>query len=221
MRNTFYLIIPFFLLLGCSQKEIKVDGLWELKEVNVDGLIKNFKPTYLQFTDNKIFSVSRINGDLTGIYTINDLSLKLESTDKNWFNTPWKILLLENKIILTGLEYGYRTTKLSFTKIEQFPTFEDFETMLIGDWKLYKTVKDGKVQQTKNTFFQIKSNSSYSILKDSIEIEKSEIIIDSRHQKITFIENETKWNAWFFGEELRLDNAKLKISYRLKKIENK
>jgi len=212
------LLFGLFTFLGCQpamDEELK--GIWSLQEVNVDGLDKLFNPTFMEIQSGNRFAVSKTSGDLVGIYKLNSRNLVLSSEDQKWFNTNWELRRLPNGVGFFGLEYGYRTTELRFRKIKVIPDFQMFETSLVGKWEIYKIRIEGSVQDLTDTWFILGNNKNYSITAGDTLLEKGSAVVDTRHRKIIFENDETSWKAWFYGKELRLDNEKLDIQYRLKK----
>ena len=212
------LFFALWTLAGCAKNETPVEGLWELIEVNDAEIIRAFRPTYVQFHSNSSFSVSRITGDLTGIYQLNGKKLYLKSTDERWFNTVWKSHRFQNKLSLKGIHDGFRPFTLTFQKIERFPSFDTFAERIDGTWELYKIKSQGEPLKTKDMKLTIRED--FFILTHRNEIvEESAIDLDARHQKIIFTDSEISWNVWFFGKELRLDNKELGLLYSLRRVE--
>ena len=109
--------IVFILLVYIStscQEQAQIEGLWELQELNIDMYKKHTPSIYLQFDQGGSFRLSQKQGDIIGFYELDGTKLELSSTDDKWFNTNWDAFTKENIMVLTGLEYGYRTTDLRF-----------------------------------------------------------------------------------------------------------
>ncbi|MEP5611911.1 MAG: hypothetical protein ABJP45_06660 [Cyclobacteriaceae bacterium] len=213
------LLFVFLSLLGGCQPALdeELEGIWSLQEVNVDGLDKMFNPTFIEIQSRNRFAVSQTSGDLVGMYRLSSRNLFLRSDDQKWFNTNWELRRLPNGIGFFGLEYGYRTTELRFRKIKEIPDFQTFENSIVGKWEIYKIRTASSVQDLTDTWFTLDNNKNYSITSGDTLLEKGSAIVDTRHRKIIFENDETSWKAWFYGKELRLDNEKLDIQYRLKK----
>lgn len=213
----FFKLVTLVLFMGCTQKPTEIGGLWQLKEVDIDGWTRDFKPTFIQFDPANSFAVSREKGDITGVYKQEATKLQLYSSDQKWFGEDWNTNIFQGNLIMTGRNLGYRTTKLTWAPIETFPSFDDFVNKLIGNWDLYKVVEKKQTSKVHGTSFTIPTDSTYQIIENGAVIENGEIILDARHQKITFISSKIKWDAWFLGEELRLENKEMELTYRFKK----
>lgn len=203
-------------LLGC-QPSLELEGIWSLQEVNVDGLDKIFNPTFIEIQTVNRFAVSRTSGDFVGLYKLDSKRLALHSDDLDWFNTNWEVRRLPNGIGFHGLEYGYRTTELQFRKVKEIPDFQTFENSIVGRWEIYKIRNGSEIQNLADTWFTLDNQKNYSITSGETMLEKGKAVVDARHRKILFENDETSWRAWFYGKELRLDNKKMDIQYRLKK----
>jgi len=210
-------ILLLLLILGCSQ-QVEVEGLWELHKVDVDMIPRGFKPTYLEIKKDGSFSVSKEDGDVIGLYKVKDNFLSLSSSDKDWFNRRWKVFSTSNELVLNDVKNDFRGAQLRFRRITKFPDFEEFQQALNGNWKLYKISENGVERNVYDTQFNI-SNEGYSIIvSDSVQ-EKGEVHIDARHQKINFQNEKMMWDVRFVWDDLRLENRKLNITYRLRKVE--
>ena len=119
-------------------------------------------------------------------------------------------------MVLTGLEYGYRTTELRFKKVDKISSFEEFENKLNGKWELYKVSEKGYEKKITNTHFLIYED-QYSITENESVIEEGIVSIDARHEKIIFRNTITQWKARFVWDELRLENDEMQLVYRLRK----
>lgn len=218
MQRKYAAVLVLSILLGCTPRIGEdLEGLWELEEANVDALIKNPVPTFLQINGQNVFAVSRPTGDMIGFYSIKSDKIRLKSQDNRWFNTSWRVLLFKDNLILRGLELGYRGTKLRFRRIKSVPDFQEFEDSLIGRWNLYKIKKAGEIERPVDTWFNIDNEGSYSISSNGLPVESGGAIINTRHRKIIFEHYSMAWDAWFYGRELRLSNKNLDIQYSLKR----
>ncbi|WP_462253905.1 hypothetical protein [Ekhidna sp.] len=212
------LTIVILTLISCSESP-ELNGLWVLKEVSVDMIPRDSKPLYVHFTPDGNFSVSRAEGDLVGLFQLNGNNLSFESVDQKWFSTKWSANIYRENLVLKGLEYGFRTTELRFSKAEKFPTFDEFIEEVNGKWELYKIDNKNNIESIKNTHFIIDED-TYSIVSNDSTIEKGAVLIDSRHEKISFEYEETTWNVRFVWSELRLDNNEMNITYRLRRVDD-
>lgn len=140
------IIILLFFLLSCTEKP-QVEGLWELHEFSVDMYGRGFKPTYIKFDNNGSFSVSKEDGDIAGLYRLDESLLSLSSNDQKWFNRNWEVITTENELILNDVRNSFRGVQMRFNKIDKFPSFEEFwsDSMERGSsirsWKKEKTVE--------------------------------------------------------------------------------
>lgn len=215
--RTSLLLATALFLLGCNpNNQQKIHGLWKLEKVTVDGFERQFEPIFLEMNADNSFAVSKVAGDLVGIYELKSALLNLHSTDPSWFNTRWDVDFFPTSLLFTGLELGHRNTKLKFSQIAEVPTFESFEKKIIGDWDFYKIRRKRKVEALSNTRFVIDEEGNFRILENQNLLEKGRASIDTRHRKIIFEKDQTKWRAWFYGRELRLSNDKLDIHYSLR-----
>lgn len=216
LRATLLLSTCLF-LLGCGTDNQKsIHGLWELKTLTIDGYERQFEPIFLEMNADSSFAVSKVAGDLIGIYELKIATLDLHSTDPSWFNTSWDVDFFPTSLLLTGLELGHRNTQLKFSKIEEVPDFESFEESIVGDWEFYKIRRKRKLETLTNTRFVIDEEGNFQILENKQLLEQGRASIDTRHRKMIFEKDQTKWRAWFYGRELRLSNDKLDIHYSLR-----
>lgn len=193
-----------------------MDGLWELQKVDVDMIPRRFKPTYLKIKTDGSFYVSKENGDLIGIYRLNNKLLTLSSEDDNWFNKSWKVFASEEELVLNDVRNNYRGEQLRFRKIDKFPDFGEFQQALNGRWELYKTKENGITSVVSNTWFIIDED-DYTIEEGETVLEKGKVRIDTRHKKMIFENAENSWNARFVWDELRLENEKMGLTHRLRR----
>ena len=177
---------------------------------------KHTPSIYLQFDQGGSFRLSQKQGDIIGFYELDGTKLQLSSADDRWFNTNWDAFTKENTMVLTGLEYGYRTTELRFKKVDKISSFEEFENKLNGKWELYKVSEKGNEKKIANTHFLIHED-QYSITENESVIEEGIVSIDARHEKIIFRNTITQWKARFVWDELRLENDEMQLVYRLRK----
>ncbi len=216
IRNLLGITIALF--ISCEPlKQSELSGIWSLDHVHVDGLNKTYNPTFIEIQPDNRFALSTISGDLVGLYKLKGEELTLQSNDLRWFNTSWKVTKMPNNIMLTGLEEGFRTTYLKFVKIEKIPDFQSFENKIVGKWKIYKIRTEGKIAKLNNTWFSLDNHNNYTISDGDSLLEHGQAIVDTRHRKIIFENEDTSWKAWFYGNELRLDNEKLDMQYSLRK----
>ena len=185
--------------------------------MDVDMIPRGFKPTYINFDESGTFSVSKEDGDIAGIYSVEKRLLRLSSDDQKWYNRTWRVHSTENELVLNDLKNSFRGAQMRFNKVDQFPSFTEFLDRLNGEWDLYKVVKNGKEQRIKNTRFFI-DNDRYTMTELGQTLEKGSISVDTRHHKITFENMDVIWNIRFVWDDLRLENEELGLMYRLRKI---
>ncbi|MTI33237.1 hypothetical protein [Xanthovirga aplysinae] len=200
-----------------SKKDI--EGLWQLEEAKIDGIIRTYGAIFLQINADNSFAVSRVTGDFGGLYSLRSNKLEMNSNDQLWFNKSWKVNYFEDYLFLKGIEFGNKTTKLEFRKIDEIPDFQDFENKIVGNWQLYQTIKEGNIEKVFNTWFHIDGEGQYLIVDKNGLLEKGRVIINTRHKKVIFENDEMAWKAWFYGKELRLNHERLGIQYCLRKNE--
>ncbi len=216
------LLILFIIssLIGCTYEKSDITGLWQLVRVEKDGFIKESNATYVEIRPNNSFAVSKTSGDIVGIYKLRGNRLELQSYDNTWFNTNWELIRVKETLKWHGLETGYGNVFLSFEKVDEIPDFSDFRKAVIGRWQLYKIRSKGEVNHLSNTWFIIDEYENYRIISEDQTQEEGRAIINPRHQKIIFENDQVSWNAWFYGDELRLENKKLGLQYSLRKTLN-
>ena len=81
---------------------------------------------------------------------------------------------------------------------------------------LYKIERKGVERVVDNMRFLI-TEEEYAISQSDSLIEEGKVLVDTRHRKISFENEETIWNACFVWDELRLENKEMEITYRLRK----
>lgn len=217
-----YIVSCFFITVSsCNQQQDnKLIGLWQLESVWRDKMEIDHQTTFIKIDKNGSFALSRTSGGLSGTYTFSSKKIKLASEDKDWYNTSWAYIFSKDQIFLQGKDRIGRNLKLEFNKIDKIPDFQEFENKVIGQWKLYKIRNRGHIEKPLNTLFEINENSKYVITKGDSILEKGNAIINTRHKKIIFESGDMIWDAWFYGEELRINNTKLKIEYSLRKLKS-
>lgn len=218
MKSVIAFITLSFIIFSCSESP-NLEGLWVLKDVSIDMIPRSSKPIYIKFEKGGSFSVSRENGDLIGLYQLDENDLFFSSTSNSWFNTNWTANVYRNELVLEGQEYGYRTTELRFEQVEKFPDFDEFQKELSGTWELYKISKDENEEDINNMLFVITEDDYAISLNDTI-LEEGKVLIDTRHQKISFENEESIWNARFVWDELRLESREFDVTYRLRKMKD-
>lgn len=216
MRFIILLTIIFF--STCSYEQPDITGLWKLVKVEKDGFIKEAGTTYVEIRPNSSFAVSRTSGDIVGVYKLNANKLELHSRDNTWFNTYWEVNHDHDILKWRGLEFGFGNVFLEFHKVDEIPQFSDFRNAVTGKWQLYKTRTKKGVRHVSETWFIIGEDDKYQIVAKDEILEEGRAIINPRHQKIIFENDQISWNAWFYGKELRLENQKLRLQYSLRKI---
>lgn len=221
MQNPQKLLLFTYLaivLLSCDNTTTEdVAGLWQLEAIDIDGYVKEVKPVFIDLKEDNRFAVSQITGDLVGIYSLEDQLLQLKSNDRKWFNTSWKLEYFQDHFILHGKKTPYKTTHLRFKKIDKIPRFDGFANEITGKWQLYKIRRKNEIESVSGTWFNISEDGSYHISGNEGVLEYGRAIINTRHHKIIFEHDETIWDAWFYGRELRLENQQVGIQYSLRK----
>ncbi|WP_421894782.1 hypothetical protein [Marinoscillum sp.] len=211
--------IPIFLGgMACQQvTRNELSGLWELEHLEVDAVPRSANPTFIEINANNSFAVSRVSGDQVGMYHFDAPVIKFRSEDRSWFNTRWKIKYFREFIILRGLEDGYRGTQLRFKRIEVIPDFAEFEERVVGKWHLYKIRKNGDVEKV-SASFQLDREGNYSMEDQNGLLERGRVVINTRHRKLIFEHDQTQWEIWFYGDELRLTNELMGLQYSLRRM---
>ncbi len=209
------IIFLSFLMLGC-EPQAELTGLWELHKMDVDMIPKRFNPTYIKFESNGSFSVSKEDGDIAGLYELENSLLSLSSNDQKWFNRKWKVIATENELVFNDVKNSFRGAQMRFNKIDKFPSFEEFMDRLNGKWELYKIVEKGEERRVKQTWFMIQ-NDRYILMEGDEQTEEGAIRVDTRHHKITFETMAITWSVRFVWDDLRLENEELGLMYRLRK----
>ncbi len=216
-------------LMSCqsSNSSTGLHGLWELELLEIDGVIEEHTPYFLQVNPDGSFAVAKRSGDIRGFYDISGNQILFSSADSKWFNRQWQLERLRDKIRLTGKgDYGGKpfnklgpvgvlNSRLTFNPVETIPDFQAFEDAMNGKWELYKIRKGGKTENLSNTKMFI-ANGKYAI-EGPNHFESGVATINTRYRKVYFEGHDTAWDAWFFGEELRLSNKSMKLIYNLRK----
>ncbi|MEQ6118607.1 hypothetical protein [Reichenbachiella sp. MALMAid0571] len=202
--------------VGCNTVDIKdIKGLWELREVKIDEMIKPNVSTFLEIRSNNSFAVSRTTGDFSGIFDLQSDKLMLHSDDKQWFNQAWEVICYRNYMILKAP--GLRKTNLKFKRIDTVPDFQEFEDSIIGNWELSEVRKKGKPKKVSDMWFNMEKDGIYSISGLDGVMEEGSYVVNTRHRKIIFEKDSMLWDVSFFGKRLRLNNDQLELQYTLKR----
>jgi hypothetical protein len=217
--KVFILSLITLIAFGCNKAyQIKdVEGLWQLEDFEQDAISRSFDPIFLEVNDNRSFAVSRVKGDLTGVYKLYGDKLAMYSTDIEWFNSTWSVFRYQDLLKLKGKDNRDRNVTLSFTRIDEVPAFEEFEETIIGEWELYKIRRNNKTERLQNTRFRIDDEGNYAILASGSIQESGVASINTRHRKIIFEKDQTEWKAWWYGRELRLTNERTGVEYSLRR----
>ncbi|SMD32624.1 hypothetical protein SAMN04488029_0974 [Reichenbachiella faecimaris] len=212
--------LAFIILVACQplQKEDLV-GLWELETALRDKMVVSDDATYLQIHSNGSYSVSRTTGDMSGVYQLGETKIYFQGADtKGWFNSPWKAQRVKDHLLLAGRDEMNRRIELKFMKVEQIPAFTEFEKQVVGKWEMFLMMKDGIPEKIPTTFMTIDDTGSY-IISDTTGIrDQGQSVINTRHHKVIFERDDTHWDVWFWGKELRLLNKEMDIQYHLKRV---
>ncbi|MEP2025695.1 MAG: hypothetical protein ABJH98_04125 [Reichenbachiella sp.] len=218
MRNLFALAL--FVCIGCQpiQKEDLV-GLWELKSALRDKMVMSDDATYLQIHSNGSYSISRTTGDMSGVYQLGKTKIHFQGADpKGWFNSPWKAQRIKDHLLLAGRDEINRRLELKFVLVDQIPAFGEFEKQVVGKWEMFLMMKDGIPEKMPETFMTIDDSGNYMISDTTGVQDQGRSVINTRHHKVIFERDDTHWDVWFWGKELRLQNKEMGIQYHLKKV---
>ncbi len=151
------LILGFVLFCSsCHQpKEKELVGLYQLTELNVDGMNRPIGPELLDLKSDGTFAISRVTGDHVGFYQLKGTKIKFVSEAGDRFNARWQLQLVQTRLQLQGLDEGYTVTRMTFDPIKKVPRFDDFEDQVIGRWQIYKSRQLNKVQRVEDTYLMI------------------------------------------------------------------
>ncbi len=205
-------------LWACGPSKSELYGLYELRTINVDGIDRYHSPEFIEFKPDGSFALSLVKGDYLGFYQLRGSELKLSSESGGRFNAHWNLTILPDQIQLKGLDDGYKVTKMYFSRINEVPSFDDFEERVLGTWQIYKSRENGEMERVPSTFMHI-DHQSYRIEVNGQLVETGASVINTRHRKIVFENDEVMWKAWFYGDELRLTNPKNGFQYDLRKVD--
>lgn len=230
MRSRTYIpLIVLILSTGCGFEDSSegLQGLWELETWEVDGVVEDHTPYFLQMNPDGSFALAKRSGDVRGFYDITGNQILFRSADKVWFNRQWQLEILREKIRLTGKgnygrtpyyqggPQGVLNSRLTFRPVESIPDYQSFEDAMSGKWELYKIRKKGDPEKLADTWMLIEDG-EYAISGPN-HFESGVATINTRYRKIYFEGYDTSWDAWFFGEELRLSNTSMKMTYSLRR----
>ena len=215
------LILGFVLFCSsCHQpKEKELVGLYQLTELNVDGMNRPIGPELLDLKSDGTFAISRVTGDHVGFYQLKGTKIKFVSEAGDRFNARWQLQLVQTRLQLQGLDEGYTVTRMTFDPIKKVPRFDDFEDQVIGRWQIYKSRQLNKVQRVEDTYLMIDRRGEYTIKVNGQLVEKGMARVNTRHHKLIFEYEDTEWRAWFYGDELRLTNPKNGFQFDLKRTD--
>ena len=209
----------FIVLVGCQsvQKE-ELIGLWELEKALRDKMPMSDESTYMQIHANGSYAISRVTGDMSGVYKLGETKIHFQGADpKGWFNSDWKVKRVEDHLLLAGRDEINRRIELNFHKVERMPTFEAFEQEVIGEWEMFLMMKNGIPEKVTKTYLNIDDSGSYSISDSTGVLDQGHSVINTRHHKVIFERDNTHWDVWFWGKELRLQNKEMDIQYHLRR----
>jgi len=218
MRNL--LIILTIAFYACqSLKKEEIIGLWELENVLRDKMVVAGEATYLQIHPNGSYSVSRTTGDMSGVYQLGETKIHFQGVDKKgWFNSDWKAERIQEYLLLAGRDNENRRVEMKFKQIEQIPTFSEFEQQVVGRWEMFLMMKNGIPEKIPKTFMFIDGSGNYTISDIKGIQDQGRSVINTRHHKVIFEREDTYWDVWFWGKELRLLNNELGIQYHLRRV---
>lgn len=225
----FFCLLILLGLSGCQNTDApdELEGLWQLVTFEVDGVMENHTPYFLQMNPDGSFAVAKRTGDTRGFYDIKGRQILFRSSDKMWFDQQWELEILRDKIRLTGKgnypkkpyyqggPEGALNTRLTFRPVESIPDFQAFENAMSGRWQLYKIREKGDPEKLADTWMLIEDG-EYAIAGPDY-FESGVATINTRYRKIYFEGYDTAWDAWFFGEELRLSNKSMDMIYSLRR----
>ncbi|WP_422362038.1 hypothetical protein [Reichenbachiella sp.] len=213
-------LVLALVVLSCQslQKEDLV-GLWELERALMDKNPVSDESTYLQIHPNGSYAVSRTSGDLSGVYVLGETKIHFQGADpKSWFNSDWKAKRVEDHLLLAGRDEINRRIELKFVQVDEIPSFGEFEERVIGKWEMFLMMKDGIPEKMPKTFMTIDEKGNYTISDTTGVMDYGKTAINTRHHKVIFERDETLWDVWFWGRELRLQNKEMGIQYHLRKV---
>lgn len=215
-----YSIFLLLAVLNCQplQKE-NIVGLWELKSALRDKMVVSDEATYLQIDANGSYAVSRITGDMSGVYQLGETKIHFQGADtKGWFNSDWKAKRVKDHLLLAGRDEINRRIELKFVLVDQIPTFDEFEEQVIGRWEMFLIMKNGVPEKMPETFMTIDEAGNYVISDEEGIMDQGKSAINTRHHKVIFERDDTYWDVWFWGRELRLQNKEMDIQYHLRRV---
>lgn len=216
--NLASVILMAAVLFGCNSLEpADIAGLWTLKAINVDGWERHVSPVFVDFKEGNSFAVSKVGGDFVGLYGLRASRIRFSSVEGNWFNASWKVTYFKDYMVWEGIDDGYRVTTLRFERISALPDFGEFEEKVLGQWDLYKIRKKDTVIRVSYTKLTFTRDGYYSIEDKSGMLEEGRAVINTRHRKVVFEKDNVLWDAWFYGDELRLNNGERDMQYSLRK----
>lgn len=206
-------------LVSCNQPDrADLAGLYQLSALNVDGWNRAIQPELLELKSDGSFAISKISGDDVGFYQLDGSKIKFTSESGGRFNAKWRVVKTTGALVMKGLDDGYTVTKMTFEPISEVPRFDQFEDELIGSWQIYKSRQKGKMKRIAGTTIKIDSSGEYAIYLNNELMESGKAQVNTRHHKLMFEYEDTQWNAWFYGEELRLTNPETGFQYDLKRV---
>lgn len=207
-------------LMSCQPlKKEELIGLWELETALRDKMVVSDDATYLQIHSNGSYAVSRTTGDMSGVYQLGESNIHFQGADpKGWFNSPWKAKRVKDHLLLAGRDEINRRIELKFVQVDQIPSFGEFEKQVIGKWEMFLIMKDGIPEKMPETFMTIDESGNYVISDTTGIMDHGKSAINTRHHKVIFERDDTHWDVWFWGKELRLQNKEMDIQYHLRRI---
>jgi len=218
MRN--FSIFLLLAVLSCQplQKEDLV-GLWELESALRDKMMVSDEATYLQIDPHGSYAVSRTTGDMSGVYQLGVSKIHFQGADaKGWFNSDWKAKRVKDHLLLAGRDEINRRIELKFVLVDQIPTFDEFEKRVISKWEMFLMMKEGVPEKMPETFMTIDEAGNYIIIDEEGIMDQGKSAINTRHHKVIFERDDTLWDVWFWGRELRLQNKEMDVQYHLKRV---
>lgn len=214
--------IGFLLLVLTACQPLKKEdliGLWELERALMDKNPIPDESTYLQIHQNGSYSVSRTSGDMSGVYVLGETKIHFQGADpKSWFDSDWKAKRVRDHLLLAGRDEINRRIELKFKKVAEVPLFDEFEKRVIGKWEMFLIMKDGIPEKIPETYMTIDESGNYIISDTTGVMDQGKTAINTRHHKVIFERDETLWDVWFWGKELRLQNKKMGIQYHLRRV---
>lgn len=218
IRNLIIFLLVFSMACQSIQQEDLV-GLWELESALRDKMVVSDEATYLQIDPNGSYAVSRTTGDMSGVYQLGKTKIHFQGADaKGWFNSDWKAQRVQDHLLLAGRDHINRRIELKFVLVDKIPPFSEFEKQVVGRWQMFLMMKNGIPEKMPETYMTIDDSGNYIISDTTGVQDQGQSVINTRHHKVIFERDDTHWDVWFWGKELRLQNKEMDIQYHLRRV---